>query len=113
MSYLSTSLIYLGAAFAEIVGCFAFWGWLRLDKPVWWLVPGVLSLAIFAYLLTLAPTEHAGRAYAAYGGVYILCSLLWLWMAEGQKPDKWDLTGGGLALLAAGIILFAPRSQMS
>ena len=53
--------------------------------------------------------EHAGRAYAAYGGVYIVASLLWLWLAEGKAPDTWDLVGGGLALLAAAVILFAPR----
>lgn len=108
--YLSTGMIYVGAALAEIAGCFAFWAWLRMDKSAWWLVPGFLALASFAYLLTLAPSEHAGRAYAAYGGIYITTSLLWLWVAEGQQPDRWDLTGGGLALVAAAIILFAPRS---
>lgn len=108
--YLSTGMIYVGAALAEIAGCFAFWAWLRMDKSAWWLVLGFLALASFAYLLTLAPSEHAGRAYAAYGGIYITTSLLWLWVAEGQQPDRWDLTGGGLALVAAAIILFAPRS---
>ena len=108
--YFSTALIYVGAALAEIAGCFAFWAWLRMDKSAWWLVPGFLALGSFAYLLTLAPSEHAGRAYAAYGGIYITTSLLWLWVAEGQQPDRWDLTGGGLALIAAAIILFAPRS---
>src|SRR5690606_14396910 len=75
-------------------------GWCRVS---WRLPPS-------PYLLTLAPSEHAGRAYAAYGGIYISTSLLWLWVAEGQQPDRWDLTGGGLALIAAAIILFAPRS---
>jgi small multidrug resistance family-3 protein len=64
---------------------------------------------LFAYLLTLGPSDHAGRAYAAYGGVYVVASLLWLWLAEGRRPDVWDLAGGGVALLAAAIILFAPR----
>ena len=64
---------------------------------------------LFAYLLTLAPSDHAGRAYAAYGGVYIVASLLWLWLAEGRRPDVWDIAGGAVALLAAAIILFAPR----
>ena len=67
-----TFLAYLGAAIAEIAGCFAFWAWLRMDKSAWWLVPGVASLVLFAYLLTLVDAEHAGRTYAAYGGVYIL-----------------------------------------
>lgn len=108
--FASTALIYAGAALAEIVGCFAFWAWLRQGQSPLWLLPGIGALIAFAYLLTLAPSEQAGRAFAAYGGVYIAASLLWLWLAEGRTPDRWDLTGGALALVAAGIILFAPRA---
>ena len=57
-----TAFAYIGAALAEIVGCFAFWAWLRLDKSVWWVLPGIAALALFANLLTLAEVEHAGRA---------------------------------------------------
>lgn len=103
------ALAYLGAALAEIAGCFAFWAWLRLDKSPLWLVPGILSLSLFAYLLTLVDVEHAGRAYAAYGGVYILSALLWLWLAEGIKPDRWDTVGAVVCLLGAAIILWGPR----
>lgn len=105
----NTALIYACAALAEIVGCFAFWAWLRQGQSPLWILPGTVSLVAFAWLLTLTPAENAGRAYAAYGGVYIVASLLWLWLAEGKIPDRWDITGGGLALVAAGIILFAPR----
>jgi small multidrug resistance family-3 protein len=105
----TTYLTFTAAAAAEIAGCFAFWAWLRGGQSIWWLVPGIACLVIFAWLLTLAPSAHAGRAYAAYGGVYIAASLVWLWMAEGQRPDTWDIAGGALALLAAGIIVFAPR----
>ena len=108
--YASTALIYAGAALAEIVGCFAFWAWLRQGNSAFWLLPGVASLVAFAWLLTLAPSDNAGRAYAAYGGVYIAASLLWLWLAEGHVPDRWDLLGGALAIVAAAVILFAPRS---
>jgi small multidrug resistance family-3 protein len=101
--------IYSAAALAEIAGCFAFWAWLRQGQNPAWLALGLPALVAFAWLLTLAPAEHAGRAYAAYGGIYIAASLLWLWLAEGKTPDTWDLLGGGLAVLAAGIILFAPR----
>ncbi len=107
--FASTALIYAGAALAEIVGCFAFWAWLRQGQSPVWLAAGIPALLLFAWLLTLAPADHAGRAYAAYGGVYIVASLVWLWAAEGTVPDFWDLLGGGLALLAAAIILFAPR----
>lgn len=106
---LSTVLIYGAAALAEIAGCFAFWAWLRLDRNALWVLLGMAALAAFAWLLTLAPAEHAGRAYAAYGGIYILASLLWLWAVEGRIPDRWDVTGGALALVAAAIILFGPR----
>lgn len=111
--YITTALIYTAAALAEIAGCFAFWAWLRMDKSVWWIAPGSVALVAFGYLLTLAPAEHAGRAYAAYGGIYIVASLLWLWVAEGHRPDRWDLAGGGLSLVAAAIILFAPRDSTS
>jgi small multidrug resistance family-3 protein len=102
-------LIYAGAALAEIAGCFSFWAWLRLGRSSWWLVPGMASLALFAYLLTLVPSDAAGRAYAAYGGVYIAASILWLWIAEGARPDRWDVAGGAVCLAGAALILFGPR----
>ncbi len=105
-----TPFVYLGAALAEIAGCFAFWGWLRLDKPLWWLAPGVLSLCLFAYLLTLVDTDHAGRAYAAYGGVYIVAAIGWLWAIEGIRPDRWDVIGGLVCLVGAAIIIGGPRA---
>ncbi|MCY1299051.1 hypothetical protein D9M70_485650 [compost metagenome] len=83
-------LVYTLAALAEIAGCFAFWAWLKLDKSIVWLIPGMASLALFAWLLTWIDSEAAGRAYAAYGGVYIAASLPWLWFAEGVRPDRWD-----------------------
>lgn len=103
-------LAYAAAAFAEIAGCFAFWAWLRLDRSPWWLVPGMLSLAAFAYLLTRVDVAYAGRVYAAYGGIYIASSLLWLWTIEGRMPDRWDLWGAFICLVGAGVILFGPRS---
>jgi small multidrug resistance family-3 protein len=105
-----TALIYIAAALAEIAGCFAFWVWFRLGKSIWWILPGAASLLLFAWLLTLVPTDAAGRAYAAYGGVYIAASLVWLWAVEGVRPDRWDLTGATLCLIGAAVILFGPRS---
>ena len=101
---------YLGAALAEIGGCFAFWAWLRLDKSIYWLVPGVIALVIFALFLTRIETDFAGRAYAAYGGVYIASSLLWMWAVEGMRPDRWDLIGATICLLGAAVILWGPRT---
>lgn len=104
-------LIYMCAALAEISGCYAFWAWLRLDRASFWMVPGMVSLALFAWLLTRIDDPFAGRAYAAYGGVYIAASLVWLWLVEGQRPDQWDLVGGAICLIGAGVILLAPHSR--
>lgn len=101
--------IYAAAALAEIAGCFAFWAWWRLEKSPLWLVPGVGSLIAFAWLLSLVESQAAGRAYAAYGGIYIAASLMWLWAAEGLRPDRWDVAGAAVCLAGAGIILFGPR----
>ena len=100
---------YMAAAVAEIGGCFAFWAWLRLGKSALWVVPGMAALALFAYVLTRVDSAFAGRAYAAYGGVYIASSLLWMWMVEGARPDRWDLIGAAVCFLGAAVILFGPR----
>lgn len=110
MKNMKTILIYAAAAAAEIAGCFAVWAWMRQGASAFWLVPGLVSLGVFAWLLTLAPSEFAGRSYAAYGGVYIVASLGWLWAIEKQRPDTWDLTGAAICIVGAAIILFAPRA---
>ncbi|EJZ23024.1 YnfA family protein [Rhizobium sp. Pop5] len=104
-----TYIVYAFAAIFEIAGCFAFWAWLKLEKPIWWLAPGMVSLALFAWLLTLTPSEAAGRTYAAYGGIYIVASLLWLWLIEARTPDRYDIGGALICLAGASLILFAPR----
>jgi small multidrug resistance family-3 protein len=104
-----TLLAYLAAAIAEIAGCFAFWAWLRLGRSALWVLPGIASLCAFAWLLTLVDAEHAGRTYAAYGGIYIASALAWLWLAEGARPDRWDLIGAAVCLAGAAIILLGPR----
>ena len=105
-----TIAAYIGAALAEIAGCFAFWACLRLDKPVWWVLPGLLALVLFAYLLTLVDSAAAGRTYAAYGGVYIVSSVCWLWLVEGVRPDRWDAVGAVVCLIGAMIIVAGPRA---
>ncbi|QDH25743.1 YnfA family protein [Neokomagataea tanensis] len=104
-------IIYSCAALCEIAGCFTFWMWLRSAKSALWLIPGCASLIAFAYLLTLIDTSQAGRAYAAYGGIYITASVLWLWIVEDTRPDLWDLCGTSLCIIGAGIIFFAPHRQ--
>lgn len=106
---MKTALIYIAAAFAEIAGCFAFWAWLRLNASALWVLPGVASLCLFAYLLTIVESALAGRAYAAYGGVYIGASLLWMWLVEKSPPDRWDVAGASLCIIGAATIIYAPR----
>lgn len=100
---------YALAALGEIAGCFVFWSVIRRHKSGWWTLPGLLCLTLFALALTRVDTPHAGRAFAAYGGIYIVSSLLWLWRIEGIRPDRWDLIGAALCLAGAAVILFGPR----
>ena len=104
-------LWYLVAAAGEIGGCFAFWAWLRMHKSPLWVLPGVIALISFALALTRIDADNAGRAYAAYGGIYILSSLAWLWAVEGVQPDRWDITGSAICLAGAAIILCGPRAS--
>lgn len=106
---MQTLIFFLLAALGEISGCYTFWAWLRLGKSIWWIVPGLLALIIFATVLTKIDASNAGRAYAAYGGIYILSSLVWLWLVEGVKPDRWDFIGVVLSLLGTVVILFSPH----
>ncbi len=103
--------IYAFAALCEIGGCFAFWAWLRLQRSMLWLFPGLVALVAFAYLLARIDAAFAGRAYAAYGGVYIATSLAWLWAVEGRAPDRWDMLGALICLFGAGILLLGPRGS--
>jgi len=105
----ATVLWYLLAALGELAGCFAVWAWLRLDRSPWWLLLGFIALAVFAYALTRVDSAYAGRAYAAYGGVYIAASLLWMWLVERHVPDRWDLIGAATVLAGAAVILWGPR----
>lgn len=104
-----TFVVYGIAAIAEIAGCFAFWHVVRAGGSPLWLVPGGISLVVFAGALTLVEAAAAGRAFAAYGGVYILASLGWMWGVEQVRPDRWDAAGAAVCLAGAALILFAPR----
>jgi small multidrug resistance family-3 protein len=108
MQLAKTFLIFMLTAIAEIAGCYFSYLWLRKNYPLWMLVPAALSLALFAWLLTLHPTA-TGRIYAAYGGVYIGTAILWLWVEESVKPSFTDVLGVAVCLVGASIIMFGPR----
>lgn len=101
---------FLAAAFLEIFGCFAFWRWLRLDGSVWWVVPGVAALVLFGLALTQAEPVHAGRTFAAYGGIYVASSLAWLVLVEGERPLWTDMAGVGLCIAGTVVILLGSRA---
>lgn len=109
MQILRPLALYLLVAFFEIGGCFAFWAYLRLGRSPWLLVPGMVSLSLFAWTLTRVEAPFAGRAYAAYGGVYIASALLWLLLVERTVPDRWDIIGALVCVAGALIILLGPR----
>jgi small multidrug resistance family-3 protein len=103
-----TLCLFVLTALAEILGCYLPYLWLRRGHSAWLLVPAAVSLAGFAWLLTLHPFA-AGRTYAAYGGVYVSVALLWLRLVDGVAPDRWDLFGAAVTLVGMAIIAFAPR----
>lgn len=107
---LKTALIYAAAAICEIAGCYFVWMWWRLGHSWLWLLPALVSLALFAGLLALIEAPAAGRIFAAYGGVYVIASLIWMWSVEGLRPDRFDLVGSCLILAGALVVLAAPRA---
>ncbi|WP_353193710.1 YnfA family protein [Pandoraea pnomenusa] len=108
MAAMKTFALYIATAVAEIVGCYLPWLWLKQGRSAWLLVPGAISLALFAWLLTLHPAA-AGRVYAAYGGVYITVAIVWLWLVDGMRPTSWDVAGVAVALVGMSLIAFQPR----
>jgi small multidrug resistance family-3 protein len=104
-----TLLLFVVTAGAEILGCYLPYLWLRHGRSAWWLVPGAASLAAFAWLLSLHPTP-TGRTYAAYGGVYVATAVVWLWVVDGQRPDRWDVLGATVCLAGMALIYLGPRA---
>ncbi|MGN6423071.1 MAG: YnfA family protein [Asticcacaulis sp.] len=102
-------ILYALAALCEIAGCYSAWMVVRLHRSPLWLLPGAAALFVFAGLLTLIESSAAGRAYAAYGAIYIAASISWLWLVEKQRPDLWDASGLSLCLIGAAMILLPHR----
>ena len=109
MELLKVASLFAITAVAEIVGCYLPWLVMKQGRATWLLIPAALSLALFAWLLTLHPTA-SGRVYAAYGGVYISMALLWLWAVDGIKPQTTDWIGAALCLSGMAVIMLGARS---
>jgi small multidrug resistance family-3 protein len=110
VTVLKLLLLFGLTALAEIAGCYLPWLWLKQQGSIWLLLPAAFSLLLFVWLLTLHPAA-AGRVYAAYGGVYVVVALLWLWLVDGVKPGMWDVLGALLALAGMWVIMLAPRQS--
>ncbi len=111
MDFVKTALLFVGAALAEIVGCYVPWLILKQDRSIWLLIPAALSLALFAWLLTLHPTA-AGRTYAAYGGVYIAVAIVWLRLVDGIPLTTWDAVGALIAMAGMAVIAIQPIAKV-
>jgi small multidrug resistance family-3 protein len=105
---LKTAGLFFLTAVAEIVGCYLPYLWLKEGKSIWLLVPAAFSLALFAWLLSLHPTA-AGRVYAAYGGVYVMVAIFWLWGVDGVRPTTWDIVGSLVSVTGMAIIMVGAR----
>jgi small multidrug resistance family-3 protein len=108
MSPLAVFPMFLITALAEILGCYLVFLWMRGERSPLLLVGAAVALAVFAWLLSFHP--NAGRAYTAYGGVYVAAAVAWGWLVEKQPPDRWDLIGAAVSLVGMAIISFGPRS---
>ncbi|RZL90747.1 MAG: YnfA family protein [Variovorax sp.] len=108
MEAIKTLGLFIATAVAEIVGCYLPYLWLREGKPAWLLIPAALSLALFAWMLSLHPTA-AGRVYAAYGGVYVGVAIFWLWAVDDVTPSASDWIGVAVCFLGMAIIMFGRR----
>ncbi len=107
-SIIKSILFFITAGLFEIGGGYLIWLWLRDGKPFWYAITGAIVLALYGVIPTLQPANF-GRVYAAYGGVFIILSILWGWRIDGISPDKFDITGGLVALIGVGIIMYWPR----
>lgn len=109
MELLRLSFLFALTAVAEIVGCYLPWLVIKQGKTALLLLPAALSLALFAWLLTLHPVA-AGRTYAAYGGMYIAVALLWLRLVDGVALTRWDVSGAVIALIGMAVIALQPST---
>ena len=103
-------VLFALAGLAEIGGGYLVWRWLREGAPLWVGVAGALVLVLYGVIPTLQASDSFGRVYAAYGGVFVVASLLWGWGVDGRLPDRFDVAGAAVVLLGAAIIFYAPRT---
>ncbi len=100
--------LFIVAAVCEIGGAYLIWQWRNGGKPAWFALAGAVALFLYGFVQT-AQTFNFGRAFAAYGGVFIAAATLWGWGVDGRAPDRWDWIGAGVSLAGAALIVWGPR----
>jgi small multidrug resistance family-3 protein len=108
-SYISTFFILFIASIFELVGSFGLWMWMKQDKSILFVIPGTIFLVAFVYLMTTIDSEYAGKLYALYSGIYLLASIGWMWLFEGNAPSKFDVMGIGSYLFGSIMIFYGER----
>lgn len=111
MTVLKSIALFVLAAIAEIGGAWLVWQGVREHKGWVWIGAGVIALGLYGFVATLQPDAHFGRILAAYGGVFVAGSLIWGMIADGFRPDRWDVTGALICLIGVAVIMYAPRSR--
>lgn len=101
--------LFVVAAVLEIGGAWLIWQGVRDHRGWAWTVCGAVSLALYGFVATLQPSSDFGRVLAAYGGVFVAGSLLWAWVADGYRPDRFDVIGATVCLVGMAVIMYAPR----
>ena len=107
---LRSILLFLAAAVCEIGGAWLIWQGIRENRGLLWIGGGVVALGLYGFVATLQPDAHFGRILAAYGGVFVAGSLAWGVVADGYRPDRYDVIGALLCLAGVAVIMYAPRA---
>jgi small multidrug resistance family-3 protein len=110
MTVARSILLFILAAVAEIGGAWLVWQGVREHKGLLWMGSGIVALGIYGFVATLQPDANFGRILAAYGGVFVAGSLLWGMIADGFKPDRYDVIGAAICLVGVAVIMYAPRA---
>ncbi|MFE9867998.1 YnfA family protein [Streptomyces sp. NPDC005506] len=111
MTVVRSAFLFVLAALFEIGGAWLVWQGIREHKGAVWVGLGIIALGIYGFVATLQTDENFGRILAAYGGIFVAGSIAWGMIADGYRPDRWDLTGAAVCLIGMAVIMYAPRSQ--
>ena len=110
MLLLKSIILFIVAGLCEIGGGYLIWLWLREGKAIWFALAGAIILILYGIVPTFQPA-HFGRVYAAYGGIFVVLSILWGWKIDQIRPDRFDLIGGFVCLIGVYIIMYWPRGN--